>query len=118
MEILIPGGGDAVDLSPVNAAAADIRKGKTIVDRNGNPLVGTMAEQGGGTYTPGTADRTLVAANRYVTGNVVMKGDSNLKAANIKKGVNILGITGTKIRFNITLVFPLFKAKKGGLLCL
>lgn len=95
MEILIPGGGDAVDLSPVNAAAADIRKGKTIVDRNGNPLVGTMAEQGGGTYTPGTADRTLVAANRYVTGNVVMKGDSNLKAANIKKGVNILGITGT-----------------------
>lgn len=30
-----------------------------------------------------------------MTGNVVIQGDSNLVAANIKKGVTILGVTGT-----------------------
>lgn len=97
MEILIPGGGDSADLSVVNAAAPDIRAGKKIVDRNGSPLTGTMAEQAGGIYTPGTADKTLVSANRYVTSNVVMKGDSKLVPGNIKKGVNIMGVMGSKL---------------------
>ena len=42
-DIWIPYGGGA-DLDPVTAGAADVRKGKVIVDKNGNPLTGTMAE--------------------------------------------------------------------------
>ena len=58
-------------------------------------LKGTMPEQGGKTVTPKSSNQTAVSANRYVTGNIIVAGDSNLNAANIKKGVRIFGITGT-----------------------
>lgn len=58
-------------------------------------LTGTMTEQGGSTTTPGTGNKTIVSANRFVTGNIIVAGDADLKAANIKKGVNIFGVTGT-----------------------
>lgn len=51
--------------------------------------------QGGSTTTPGTSNKTVVTANRYVNGNVVVAGSGNLIAGNIKKGINIFGITGT-----------------------
>lgn len=51
--------------------------------------------QGGSTTTPGTANKTIVAANRYVNGNIIVAGDPNLQAGNIKKGVTIFGVTGT-----------------------
>lgn len=80
--------------TPGTASAANIYPGQTAWV-NGNRITGTMATQGGGTYTAGTADKTVVAANRFVTGNVVVKGDANLTAGNIKKGVKIMGITGS-----------------------
>ena len=80
--------------TPGTASAANIYPGKTAWV-NGNKVTGTMATQGGGTYTAGTADKTVVPANRFVTGNVVVKGDANLTAGNIKKGVKIMGITGS-----------------------
>lgn len=46
------------------------------------------------TYTPGTANQTI-AAGTCITGAQTIKGDANLKAANIKKGVTIFGIAGT-----------------------
>ena len=55
----------------------------------------SVATQGGSTITPGTAQKTAVSANRYVTGNIIVKGDANLVAANIKQGVNIFGVVGT-----------------------
>ena len=55
----------------------------------------SVATQGGSTTTPGTSNKTIVAANRYVTGNIIVAGSSNLTAGNIKKGVNIFGVTGT-----------------------
>lgn len=58
-------------------------------------LKGTMPQQGGSTTTPGTGNKTIVFANRFVTGNIIVAGDADLKAANIKKGVNIFGVTGT-----------------------
>lgn len=58
-------------------------------------LKGTMPQQGGSTTTPGTGNKTIVSANRFVTGNIIVAGDADLKAANIKKGVNIFGVTGT-----------------------
>lgn len=98
------------------ASAANIYPGKTAWV-NGNKVTGTMTTQGGGTYTAGTADKTVVPANRFVTGNVVVKGDANLTAGNIKKGVKIMGITGTKIS-NIKLSFiPSFLNRMEAFLC-
>lgn len=45
------------------------------------------------TWTPKTTNQTI-AAGTYCTGKQTIKGDSNLKAANIKKGVSIFGVTG------------------------
>ena len=55
----------------------------------------SITTQGGSTVTPGTSNKTAVAANRYVTGNVYVAGSSNLVASNIKSGVTIFGVTGT-----------------------
>lgn len=45
------------------------------------------------TWTPKTTNQTI-AAGTYCTGKQTIKGDANLKAANIKKGVSIFGVTG------------------------
>ena len=50
--------------------------------------------KGAQTYTPGTTNQTI-AANQYLTGPQTIKGDPNLRPENIKKGVSIMGITGT-----------------------
>ena len=55
----------------------------------------SIATQGGWTITPTTWNQLGCAANRYCTGNIYVKGDGNLVAWNIKKGVNIFGVTGT-----------------------
>ena len=47
------------------------------------------------TITPGTSSQTAVAKNVYTTGVITVAGDSNLKAANIKSGVSIFGVSGT-----------------------
>lgn len=61
----------------------------------GGKVTQSVPVQGGSTTTPGTANKTVVAANRYVNGNVIVAGNGNLTAGNIKKGVNIFGVTGT-----------------------
>nr|DAF78360.1 MAG TPA: tail protein [Caudoviricetes sp.] len=91
--ILIPGGG-GTDLDVVTATAKDVRLNKVIVDKDGNPLTGTMAEKGAATYTPNRSNQTI-AANQFLTGVQTIKGDTNLLAANIKKGVSIFGVVGT-----------------------
>ncbi|MFR1378827.1 MAG: hypothetical protein ACLSTJ_07705 [Clostridium neonatale] len=54
----------------------------------------SIATQGGSTTTPGTANKTIVAANRYVTGDIKVLGDSNLIASNIISGKSIFGVSG------------------------
>lgn len=54
-----------------------------------------MTTQAAKTITPSTSNQTAVAKNVYTTGAITVKGDSNLKAENIKKDVSIFGITGT-----------------------
>lgn len=76
------------------AVAANIRNGKTAWV-NGAKVTGNMPEQVGSTITPGTANKTVVAANRYVTGNIIVAGDKNLIPANVKKDVVIFGVRGT-----------------------
>lgn len=53
-----------------------------------------LTTQGAQTITPGTSNKTI-ASGRYLTGTQTIKGDANLKAANIAKGVSIFGVTGT-----------------------
>lgn len=53
-----------------------------------------MLVQAAKTWTPGTSNQTL-ASGKYLTGTQTIKGDANLKAANIVKGVSIFGVTGT-----------------------
>lgn len=46
------------------------------------------------TYTPGTADQTI-ASGQYLDGAQTILGDADLVAGNIKKDVEIFGVTGT-----------------------
>lgn len=46
------------------------------------------------TYTPGTSNQAI-ASSTYLTGTQTIKGDSNLVASNIKKGVSIFGVSGS-----------------------
>lgn len=93
-KILIPYGGGA-DLDPVTATAADVRRGKTIVDKDGNPIGGTMPDIAGRTITPTTSQQTLNGGG-YLTGNVVVPGFTPPPANVIKKGY-VLNVFGIKI---------------------
>ena len=84
-KIWIPGGGDGADLDVITAASSDVRKGKVIVDKDGNPLTGIMAEIAAKTYTPGTSNQ-VIAANQFLAGAQTIKGDGNLNANNIVYG--------------------------------
>lgn len=53
-----------------------------------------LTVQAAQTITPGTSNKTI-ASGRYLTGTQTIKGDANLKAENIAKGVSIFGVTGT-----------------------
>lgn len=55
----------------------------------------TLSTNSGGTITPGTSQKTAVAAGKYTTAATYVAGDSNLVAANIKNGVSIFGVSGT-----------------------
>ena len=54
-----------------------------------------LSTQSGTTITPGTSQKTAVATGKYTTGPVYVAGDSDLVSSNIKKGVNIFGVSGT-----------------------
>lgn len=55
----------------------------------------SLTTQGAKSVTPKTTNQTACSANRWTTGTITIVGSSNLKAANIKNGVTIFGITGT-----------------------
>lgn len=54
-----------------------------------------LTTQAAKTVTPTTSDLTAVESGMYTTGAITVKGDANLIAGNIKKGVSIFGVTGT-----------------------
>lgn len=104
------------------AAAGDILSGKTAYV-NGRKVTGTVStvtagvssgnivtvpkgfiaerqqitigtKKSAATITPGTADITI-PADTYLSGEQIIKGDADLIADNIKKGVSIFGVSGS-----------------------
>ena len=61
-----------------------------------------MSTQAAITITPGTSNKTAVLKGRYTTGVITVAGDADLKADNIKSGVNIFGVTGTSWAGSLT----------------
>lgn len=57
-------------------------------------LTASVTTKAAATITPGTTNQTI-ASGTYLTGTQTISGDSNLVAANIKKGTSIFGVTGT-----------------------
>ena len=82
-----------IDTSDANALNSDILLGKTAYV-NGQKITGIIPLQETQTIVPGTSDKTI-DSGRYLSGNQIIKGDANLKASNISKGVSIFGVTGT-----------------------
>ena len=54
----------------------------------------SLTTQAAKTWTPTTSNQTIPAGT-YCSGVQTIAGSANLKAANIKSGVNIFGVTGT-----------------------
>ena len=56
-----------------------------------------LAFQPAKTITPSTTSQIAVSSSYYTGGNVMVAGDANLVAENIKSGVSIFGVNGTLI---------------------
>lgn len=73
----------------VTQAAGLVKGGTKTASKN-------LTALGAQTITPGQTDQ-MIKLGQYLTGNQIIKGDSNLKAANIKSGVSIFGVVGTLV---------------------
>jgi hypothetical protein len=82
-----------------DAAAADVRAGKTFTNDSGNIVTGTMTNQGAVAMTPGIAAQAIPAG--YHNGSGSVAGDADLIAANILSGKNIFGVVGSLPKRNI-----------------
>ena len=76
-----------------DATAADVLSGKTFSNAGSASVSGSMVNQGAKTITPATSDQTIPEG--YHNGSGIVSGDSDLVADNIKKDVEIFGVTGT-----------------------
>lgn len=86
--------GPSLDLSQVTVTEASMLDGVKAYDKTGKLIEGSIQSQAAQTITPKTTDQTI-AAGKYLSGVQTIKGDSNLIAGNIKKGVSIFGVAGS-----------------------
>lgn len=81
-----------VDVTPVVTTPGYVTAGTlTSVDV---VLAASIPSKSATTYTPGQTDQTI-AAGTYLTGAQTISGDADLRAENIKSGVNIFGVAGS-----------------------
>ena len=82
----------ASELTEATVTDEDIKSGKMAYGNNGEKITGSMYTVDSETIiTPSIKDQILKAG--FYNG-ITVQGDTNLVPANIKKGVNIFGITG------------------------
>lgn len=84
----------SIDLSDTTVTENVILSGYKAYDKNGSLITGTIVSKNASTYTPTTSD-IIIDKGFYLNGNQIIKGDINLIASNIKKGVTIFNIAGT-----------------------
>ena len=81
----------------IGATTDKILSGYQTKDENAEIITGTMPNNGQLNYTPSTSQQTIPAG--YTSGGTISAVtsaiDNNIQAENIKKGITILGITGT-----------------------
>ncbi len=78
-------------------------------------VTGTIPSKGATTYTPGTTNQTITSG-QYLSGTQTIVGDADLKAENIKSGVNLFGVWGshTAQNHNVVVVKSDRVEKNGG----
>ena len=78
-KIWIPGGGGGSDLDVITAAAGDVVSGKVIVDKDGEPLTGTLSLSGNADAVDVLTGKTFYNTDpkNQVTGSMVNQGAWN-----------------------------------------
>jgi hypothetical protein len=93
-ELVIPAAANS-DAEAVTATLTNLSPGeRSWISSGGDYELREIASYPYTTHTPGTSDKKLEHGH-WLSGDQIIKGDSNLKAANIKKGVSIFGVNGS-----------------------
>lgn len=118
-KIWMPGGGGGADLDVITAGAGDVLAGKVTVDKDGNPLPGTMPNRGSGYQSPasGLNEKGLYY---YIEPGYYSEGSNNPWVYRTKANVAAtLGIEPWKMRGDVNICgvqggIPLQGAEVGG----
>lgn len=103
---VVYGSNTLVDLTSDTVTSATLLNGYTAHDKSGADISGSMANNGAKTYTISSANQVINIDDGYHKGSTVSISATelaNLIASNIKKGVTILGVTGTYELKNVTI---------------
>ena len=92
--VAVANGTPSISVSSAGLITASVAQAAGLVEGKTTSATKQLTTQAAQTITPGTSNKTI-SYGRYLTGTQTIKGDSNLKAANIKSGISIFGITGT-----------------------
>lgn len=84
---------DPLNTSDATATSSDILLSKTAYAK-GEKITGTIESLAEREYIP-TIEDISIPLGKYLSGNQTLKGSPNLLPENIKKGVEIFGVTGT-----------------------
>lgn len=84
---------DYLNTSDATATSSDILLNKTAYAK-GEKITGTIESLAEQEYIP-TIEDISIPLGKYLSGNQILKGSPNLLPGNIKKGVEIFGVTGT-----------------------
>lgn len=103
---VVYGSDTLLDLTSDTVTSASMLSGYKAHDKSGASITGTMTNQGTKTYTISSVDDVVTIPQGYHSGSGTVSLSAtdiaNLIASNIKKGVTILGVTGTYTAKTVT----------------